>query len=59
MPRKSYKPEQIVMKLRQVDVLVSQASSVADAIKPEPVIRLSANTRRSIMLRASKQFNLA
>ncbi len=51
MPRKRYKPEQIVMKLRQVDVLVSQASSVADAIKPKPVIRLSANTRRSIMLR--------
>ena len=51
MPRKRYKPEQIVMKLRQVDVLVSQGSSVADAIKPEPVIRLSANPRRSMMLR--------
>jgi transposase-like protein len=33
MPRKRYKPEQIVMKLRQVDVLVSQGSSVADAIR--------------------------
>ena len=32
MPRKRYKPEQIVMKLRQVDVLVLQGSSVADAI---------------------------
>ena len=33
MPRKRYKPEEIVMKLRQVDVLVSQGSSVADAIR--------------------------
>ncbi len=33
MPRKRYKPEQIVMKLRQVDVLVSQGRSVADAIR--------------------------
>jgi transposase-like protein len=28
-----YKPEEIVAKLRQVDVLVSQGSSVADAIR--------------------------
>ena len=33
MPRKRYKPEEIVRKLRQVDVLVSQGSSVADAIR--------------------------
>lgn len=33
MPRKRYKPEEIVTKLRQVDVLVSQGSSVADAIR--------------------------
>jgi len=33
MPRKRYKPEEIVAKLRQVDVLVSQGSSVADAIR--------------------------
>ena len=33
MPRKTYKPEEIVAKLRQVDVLVSQGSSVADAIR--------------------------
>ena len=32
MPRKNYKPEEIVSKLRQVDVLVSQGSNVADAI---------------------------
>ena len=33
MPRKRYKPEEIVRKLRQVDILVSQGSSVADAIR--------------------------
>jgi len=33
MPRKSYKPEEIVAKLRQVDVLASQGQSVAEAIR--------------------------
>ena len=33
MPRKSYKPEEIVAKLRQVDVLTSQDQSVAEAIR--------------------------
>jgi len=33
MPRKRYKPEEIVAKLRQVDVLTSQGQSVADAIR--------------------------
>ena len=33
MPRKRYKPEEIVTKVRQVDVLVSQGSSVANAIR--------------------------
>ena len=33
MPRKSYKPEEIVAKLRQVDVLISRGQSVADAIR--------------------------
>jgi putative transposase len=33
MPRKKHKPEEIVAKLRQVDVLVSQGRSVADAIR--------------------------
>jgi hypothetical protein len=31
--RKRYKPEEIVAKLRQVDVLVSQGQSMADAIR--------------------------
>ena len=33
MPRKRYKPEEIVTKLRQVDVLVSPSNSVVDAIR--------------------------
>ena len=33
MPRKHHKPEEIVAKLRQVDVLTSQGKSVADAIR--------------------------
>ena len=33
MPRKRHKPEEIVAKLRQVDVLVSQGQSQADAVR--------------------------
>ena len=33
MPKKHHKPEEIVSKLRQVDVLHSQGSTVADAIR--------------------------
>jgi putative transposase len=33
MSRKRHKPEEIVAKLRQVDVLVSQGQSVADAVR--------------------------
>ena len=33
MPRKRHKPEEIVAKLRQVDVLVSQRHAVADAVR--------------------------
>ncbi len=33
MPTKRHKPEEIVTKLRQVDVLTSQGRSVADAIR--------------------------
>ena len=32
MPRKRHKPEEIVAKLRQVDVLASQGHTVADAV---------------------------
>ena len=33
MPRKRHKPEEIVAKLRRIDVLVSQGQSVADAVR--------------------------
>ena len=33
MPRRSYKPEEIVAKLPQADVLTSQGPSVAEAIR--------------------------
>jgi transposase-like protein len=33
MAKKRHKPEEIVAKLRQVDVLVSQGQSVADAVR--------------------------
>ncbi len=33
MPTKRHRPEEIVSKLRQVDVLVSQGQTVADAIR--------------------------
>ncbi len=33
MPRKRHTPEEIVAKLRQVDVLVSQGQTVADAVR--------------------------
>ena len=33
MPRKHHKPEEIVAKLRQVDLLASQGQSIADAVR--------------------------
>jgi hypothetical protein len=33
MPRKRYKLEEIVIKQRQVDVLVSQGQTIVDAIR--------------------------
>src|ERR1700693_2041085 len=41
MPRKIYKPEEIVAKLRQVDVLTSQGQSVAEAIRAIGVIEVT------------------
>ena len=41
MPKKRHKPEEIVAKLRQVDVLVSQGQTVADAIRSIGVTEVS------------------
>jgi len=41
MPQKKHKPEEIVAKLRQVDVLVSQGQSVAEAVRMIGVTQIS------------------
>ena len=41
MPRKRFKPEEIVAKLRQVDVLVSQGQSMAEPIRQIGVSEVS------------------
>ena len=41
MPTKRHKPEEIVAKLRQVDVLTSQGQSVADAVRSIGVTEVS------------------
>ena len=41
MPKKRYTPEEIVAKLRQVDVLVSQGQNIADAIRQIGVSEVS------------------
>ena len=41
MPKKRHKPEEIVAKLRPVDVLVSQGQNVADAIRSISVSELT------------------
>ncbi len=41
MPKKRHKPEKIVAKLRQVDVLISQGHAVADAIRSIGVTEVS------------------
>ena len=38
---KRHKPEEIVVKLRQVDVLTSQGSTVADAIRQIGVTKIT------------------
>ena len=46
MPRKHDKPEEIVARLRQVDVLTSQGKSVADAIRAIGVTEVTCYRRR-------------
>ena len=41
MPMKRHKPEEVVSKLRQVDVLGSQGKSVADAVRAIGVIQVT------------------
>jgi putative transposase len=44
MPRKKYNPGEIVAKLRQVDVLISQGSCMADAIRQIGVSEMACAT---------------
>ena len=48
MLRKLHKPEEIVTKLRQVDVLVSHGQSVADAIRSMGVTEVASGTSCSM-----------
>ena len=48
MSRKRHKPEEIVSKLRQVDVLVSQGQSVAEAIRSIGVTEVGSGTSCSM-----------
>ena len=41
MPRKRHKPQEILAKLRQVDVLVSQGHAVADAVRSTGVTEVT------------------
>ena len=45
MPQKKHKPEEIVAKLRQVDVLVSQGQSVAEAVRSISVTQFTGLAR--------------
>lgn len=47
MPQKRHKPEGIVAKLRQVDVLVSQAELVAEAVRSIGVTHCHADAHQS------------
>jgi putative transposase len=46
MARKRYKPEEIVAKLRQVDVLVSQGQNMVDAIRQIGVSEVTGETSK-------------
>ena len=56
MSRKSHKPEEIVAKLRQVDVLVCQGQSVASAVRSIGVteVRITAGARSLAGSRATR-----
>src|SRR4249920_1511246 len=49
MPKKRYKPEEIVAKLRQVDVLVSQGQNIADAVRQIGVSEVACATSCSMV----------
>ena len=48
MPQKKHKSEEIVAKLRQVGVLVSQGRSVADAVRAIEVAQFTLSTTEQL-----------
>ena len=50
MSRKRHKPEEIVSKLRQVDVLVAQGTPVADAVRAIGVTEVSCDRKLATAL---------
>ena len=50
MSRKRHKPEEIVAKLRQVDVLVAQGTPVAEAIRTIGVTEVSCDRKLAMAL---------
>ena len=50
MRKKRHTPEEIVSKLRQVDVLVAQGTPVADAVRSIGVIEVSCNRKLATAL---------
>jgi len=55
MPRKRHKPEEIVAKLRQVDVVVSQGQSVTDAVRQIGVTEELGRSERTMMSRRRRR----
>src|SRR6185436_12276609 len=53
MSRKRHKPEEIVSKLRQVDVLVAQGTPVADAVRAIGVTEVSCDRKLATALQYS------
>jgi transposase-like protein len=50
MPRKSFTPEQIIAKLRQIEVLISQGHSVAGGCRAAGILEQSYYRWRSLPL---------
>ena len=55
MPRKIYKPEEIIAKLRQVEVLTSQGKSAIDAIRSIPATSITISVNSSAFPTTSLQ----
>jgi hypothetical protein len=48
MPRKSFRPEEVIAKLREADVLLGQGKRVAEVVKALGISEVSSGTSCSI-----------